>query len=213
MARQRKRSAGEFEDEIKTLKQRNEALSSELHALNSEYDNLSGLVTSLREHCEDVDHIIENWAEAFGMVMTDSGGWTWEPWWNEHKQLVADYNKLVRLWNQCLPLINKQPRNIGRPLAASDAQVIEVHKLRKAGRSLRGIAEDTSLGLDTVRTIVGKMSGKDRTTKKHRGRLEPIDLRPRMATWKRQQRTGDALPKQVNRAIEEGRELIRQTKL
>jgi hypothetical protein len=86
-----------------------------------------------------------------------------------------------------------------------------VHKLRKAGRSLRGIAEDTGLGLDTVRTVVGKMSGKDRTAKKHRDRLERIDLRAQMATWKRQHRTGDALPKQVDRVIEAGRELIKQT--
>jgi hypothetical protein len=34
--------------------------------------------------------------------------------------------------------------------------VEEVLELRKAGRSLRGIVDDTNLGLSTVRTIVGK---------------------------------------------------------
>jgi hypothetical protein len=204
MAKERKRSVGELEDELKLLKRRNEELRKEI-------DDQRELVTELRDHAGDFVNCLESYRDTFGMVETDSG-WTWEPWWNEHKQLVADYNKLVRLWNQCLPLINKQPRNVGRPLAASDAQVVEVHKLRRAARSLRGIAEDTGLGLDTVRTIVDKMSGKDRATKKHRDQLERIDLRPRMATWKRQHRAGDALPKQVDRVIEQGRELIKQTK-
>jgi hypothetical protein len=205
MAKVRKRGVGEHE--IRLLKQRNEELRKEI-------DDQREQITQLREYAEDYVNCLESWREAFSMVMTDSGGWTWAPFWDGHKQLVADYNKLVRRWNQYLPLINREPRNVGRPLAASDAQVAEVRKLRKAGRSLRGIAEDTSLGLDTVRTIVGKMSGGDRTTRKHRVRagVERIDLRAQMATWKRQQRTGDALPKQVYRVIDEGRELIKQTK-
>jgi hypothetical protein len=44
----------------------------------------------------------------------------------------------------------------GRPIAASDAQQIAVRKMRKAGTSLRKIARDTSLGLQTVRTILGR---------------------------------------------------------
>jgi hypothetical protein len=206
MVKVRKRGVGELEDEVRLLKQRNEELRKEI-------DDQREQITQLREYAEDYVNCLESWRETFGMVITD-GGLTWEPWWNEHKQLVADYNKLVRRWNQYLPLINREPRNVGRPLAASDAQVAEVRKLRKAGRSLRGIAEDTGLSLDTVRTIVGKMSGGDRTTRKHRVRagLERIDLRAQMATWKRQQRTGDALPRQVNRVIEQGRGLIKQTK-
>jgi hypothetical protein len=47
-----------------------------------------------------------------------------------------------------------RPRNVGRPLAASEAQCATVLKLHKAGTSLRAIAEETSLGLRTVRTIV-----------------------------------------------------------
>ncbi len=48
-------------------------------------------------------------------------------------------------------------------------------KLHKAGRSLRWIAEETSLGFSTVRTIVDKGSGADRTTRKHRERVERIE--------------------------------------
>jgi hypothetical protein len=56
-------------------------------------------------------------------------------------------------------LINGRIQPVGRPLAASAAQCAEVLKLHKAGRSLRGIVEDTNLGLNTVRTIVGKAHG------------------------------------------------------
>jgi len=49
------------------------------------------------------------------------------------------------------------------------------------------------LGLSTVRTIVGKVDGSDRTTRK---RLERIEHR---------QQANRALPKQVQRVVEEGR--------
>ena len=35
-------------------------------------------------------------------------------------------------------------------------------KLHKAGKSLRGIVDETSLSLQTVRTIVGRKNGTDR---------------------------------------------------
>jgi hypothetical protein len=110
-------------------------------------------------------------------------------------------------------LINGTPRNVGRPLAASEAQVDTVHKLRKAGSSLRQIADETSLGLNTVRTIVGQMDGRDRTTQKHRARLERIVIDPQQrATWKRQRRTGDALPKRLQRAAETGHALVKEAR-
>jgi DNA-binding CsgD family transcriptional regulator len=55
------------------------------------------------------------------------------------------------------PVINGHAQPVGRPLAASEAQQATVRRLRKAGKSLRWIAEETSLGLNTVRTIVGKV--------------------------------------------------------
>jgi Homeodomain-like domain len=51
-------------------------------------------------------------------------------------------------------------RNIGRPLAASDAQRATVLKLHKAQHSLRSIAEDVNLSLRTVRTIIDKRDGR-----------------------------------------------------
>ena len=87
-----------------------------------------------------------------------------------------------------------------------------MRKLRRQGTSLRAIAEDTSLGLDTVRTIVGKMNLKDRTTNKHRQRIERIDLRQEIASWKRQRRSGGALPKRVQAVIEAANELVTEAK-
>jgi hypothetical protein len=61
-----------------------------------------------------------------------------------------------------------------------------------------------------VRTIVGRANGTDRTTQKHRDRVDPD--RQQIARWKRQKRTGDALPRQAQRVVAEGRELIKEAK-
>jgi hypothetical protein len=144
------------------------------------------------------------------MTVTDSGGWTWEPFWKEHDELVDDFNAIVRDWNKYLPLINGRTQPVGRPLAASDAQAAQVLRLHKRGRSLRGIADDTNLSFATVRTIVGKTNGSDRTTRKHRARIE-ID-RQRMIRWKRQKRTGSGLPRWAQHVVEEGRKLVKEAK-
>ena len=205
MAKDHKLSVGELEDELKVKERR-------IEELRQEIDEQRELIDRLRENSEEADGVFEAWIETFEMERTDSGGLTWKPFWQEHNQLIDDYNDLVRRWNKYLPVINREPRNVGRPLAASEAQVVQVQKLRKAGRSLRGIAEDTSLSVDTVRTIVGKMNGNDRTTTKHRQRLERIDERQRLVKWKRQRRTGDALPRRVQRVVEEGRALVKEAK-
>jgi hypothetical protein len=116
----------------------------------------------------------------FDMVQTESGGWTWGPFWDEHWKTIDDYNALVRDWNKYLPVINGRTQPVGRPLAASEAQVAQVRKLRKAGRSLRRIAEEMSLGLNTVRTIVGKANGSDRTSRREQERIDLRRQQPRL---------------------------------
>jgi hypothetical protein len=70
-------------------------------------------------------------------------------------------------------------------------------QLRDAGASLRSIAEETSLGFRTVRTIVEKRAGTDRTSKKN-GKLRRRELdNARMASWRARKRVRDALPKQI----------------
>jgi hypothetical protein len=201
-----KATRGELEDEIKRKDQR-------IEELRQEIDEQRELIQRLREHAEDYHQSIELWCEAFDMEMTEDGNWSWKPFWNEHNKIVDDYNNLVRDWNKYLSRIAGEPRNVGRPLAASEAQCIEVLRLHKQGRSLRGIAEDTSLGLNTVRTVVGHKHGTDRTTKKHRQRLGRIEIeRSRLAKWKRQKRTGGALPRRVNAFLDEGLDLIKEAK-
>jgi DNA repair exonuclease SbcCD ATPase subunit len=196
----------ELEDKLKDREER-------IAELRDEVDELRDLVTRLREQGEDYHSSIESWCEAFGMEMKEDGLWTWKPFWNEHDALLAKYNALVRDWNAAVPILNHRQRNVGRPLAASEAQVAEVRRLRKAGRSLRGIVEDTNLGLPTVRTIVGQMDGRDRTSQKHRGRLERIEIsREQRAEWKRQRRTGAALPKRVNAFLKDGHALSKEAR-
>jgi hypothetical protein len=137
------------------------------------------------------------------------GGWTWKPFWEERDKIIQDYNKLVQKWNRFVPLINGKQKNIGRPLEASEAQIAQVLKLRKSGTSLRGIAEETNLGLSTVRTIIGKTNGTDRTTKRQ---ITKIDAKQIMVTWKRQRRTGDSLPKRAHRVVKDGKALVKEAK-
>jgi hypothetical protein len=197
---------GELQDELKAKDRR-------IEELRQEIDEERDLVRRLREHAEDYNNNIEAWCEAFGMEMTEDGSWTWKPFWKEHNELIDNYNDLVRNWNKYLPRIRGEPRNVGRPLGASEAQVAEVLRLHKRRRSLRGIVDDTSLGFQTVRTIIATRAGTDRTTKKHRQRLERIEIdRQQLARWKRQRRTGNALPRQAKRVIEEGRALIKEAK-
>jgi uncharacterized coiled-coil DUF342 family protein len=194
---------GELQDE---LKRRDERIA-ELH---QEIDELRDLLNRMEESVDDSANVIERWKEAFDMAETESGSWTWKPFWDERKALVDKFNDLVRQWNKYLPVINGRTQPVGRPLAASEVQQATVRKLHKAGKSLRWIAEETSLGFNTVRTIVGKAEGTDRTTRKHLARIDPD--RQQAIRWKRQQRTGDDLPRQAQHAVEEARALLKEGK-
>jgi uncharacterized coiled-coil protein SlyX len=186
----------ELEDEIKHRDRR-------IEELRREIDELRDLVRRMEEQVDDADNVIERWKETFDMVQTKDGHWSWAPFWDERNATIDRLNDLVRRWNKAVPIINGRAQPVGRPLAASEAQVAQVRKLRKAGKSLRWIAEETSLTLSTVRTIVGKTDGSDRTTRKHRDRIEPD--RQQAARRKRQRRDGDALPRRAQRVVEEGR--------
>lgn len=66
-----------------------------------------------------------------------------------------------------------------------EARDLVRRKRRKRGESLQHIADETSLGMQTVRTIIGKANGTDRTTGKHLARIKPED----MAAWRARKRT------------------------
>jgi hypothetical protein len=190
-----KRSIGELEDEIKQRDRR-------IEDLRTEIDEQRDLIQRFREHAEDYNH----WLERLGEVLNDT-------WWDEHVKLEDDYNDLVHDWNKCVPLINGSTQPVGRPLAASEAQRADVLRLHKEGMSLRGIAEELTLGFQTVRTIIAQGNGTDRTSRKHRQRAERIEIdQTQVARWKRQRRTGNALPQQAQRVAETGQKLIKEAK-
>ncbi len=64
--------------------------------MRQEIDEQRDVITRMREYVEDYANIIEAWKETFGMMMTDNGSWTWEPFWDERNKLIDDYNALVR---------------------------------------------------------------------------------------------------------------------
>jgi hypothetical protein len=199
----------ELEDEIKQRDLR-------IAELKQEIDEQRDLIERWRENTDDAASVLEAWRDTFDMVLTDEGGWTWAPFWEEHNALVDRFNALARKWNEIIREYNehmfgKQP--VGRPLNASEAQVAIVRKLHKQGMSLRAIVDETKVGLRTVRTIVGQIEGTDRTTARRRQRagLEPIKIdKVDRARWKRQKRTGDALPKRAQAVAEANRELVQE---
>ena len=194
-----------LEDELKQRDAR-------IRELRSDLDKAEALVSEMREQVEDAGALIDSWIEAFEMVQNEDGVWEWGPYAAAHDDLHSRYMALLRQWNAAVSDFNAvvRRRNVGRPLAASDAQRAQVLKLRKAGRSLRGIAENLSLGLATVRTIVEQGDGRDRTTVKHWQRIDPD--RKQEASWRARKRTRDALPKRINETLAKGRELVKEAK-
>ena len=241
MADDKDKRIGELEDELKRRDER-------IAELRNEVDELRETQDRLREHLEEGRAITESWCETFDMELTADNCWTWKPFWNEHNKiidehnaLVARFNALVRDWNTHIADA-KPRRNVGRPLAASAAQVRRVLKLRRGGldietlvsdaigldaadpaklgskydkppMSLRQIAEETSLGLNTVRTIIAQAKRTDRTSRKHLARVEPQAIdRQRLARRKRQRRSGNELPKRINNHLKAGAALISEAK-
>jgi hypothetical protein len=76
--------------------------------------------------------------------------------------------------------------------------------------SLREIAEETNLGLQTVRTILDQHQRKDRTTTKYLERINPD--RAAMKQWKAKKRMRDALPKRIHTLRQAGDELRKEAK-
>ena len=189
----------ELEDE---LKQRDRRIAD----IKRELDESRDLVRRMEEHVEDRGGLFDSWIEAFGMIMTDDGGWTWGPFIDRHNELVDDYNKLLRDWRKWARAYFPNP--IGRPLQASEAQCADVLQRRKRGESLQAIADETNLGMRTVRTIIERDRGTDRTTGKHLARVKPED----MAAWKARKRTRDALPRRVNALLKDKAELLKEAK-
>lgn len=113
-----------------------------------------------------------------------------------------------------MPRYNAQvdPRPIGRPHAASAAQVTDVERRRRAGQSLRKIALASGFTFSTVRTIVQKKAGSDRSTKAN-GKLSKLEFDwLGAAEYRRKKKMQDALPKQISELQESGAALVKAAK-
>ena len=174
------------------------------------------LVAEMREQVEAGNELIESWKEAFDMELKEDGLWHFDvdQVMDGYESLNEKHNKLIRQWNKFVGDYNATvaPRGLGRPLQASDAQVKEVRKLRKAKASLRTIAEQTGLSVRTVRTIVGKDAGTDRTSKRtNHLRKREID-RLRAAEYRVRKRARDQLPKRITETLKRGEALVKAAK-
>ena len=196
-----------LEDEVKQLKRQNAEL-------RVERDAADKLVAAQADHIEDANAFMDRLVEALDLVLDDNGQWTWNEWVQKRDELWEKNQELIRDWNAFVPKYNAvvapRVRNFGRPLAASPAQQADVLKRRKAGESLRGIAEDTGLSFQTVRTIVDKPDRKDRAT------LARLERRQRdrhaEAGERLRKKARDALPRHINEMIKRGAELRKRAK-
>jgi uncharacterized coiled-coil protein SlyX len=117
---------GALEDELRHRDKR-------ITELKAELDEARALVADMEEHVGECREITEAWIEAFQMRRTDDGKvLVWASFVEQHDELVDKHNALVREWNKMVPKYNAvvAPKNIGRPLEASEAQCLEVQRLR-----------------------------------------------------------------------------------
>jgi hypothetical protein len=189
------------------LKQRD----AKIKELTKERNEAYELVVEMGEHTKDHDRVIEQWIEVFEMQQDDRGKWIFDPeyseWWDKDARLHDEYMKLIQKWNKLVPRYNAMvnPKPIGRPLAASDAQQKDVLKRRKAGASLRTIAAATSLSVRTVRSILAQ---KKRTNKLRRMEFD----RHRAVAYRARLRSRDSLPQRITEQLKAGAELVKAAK-
>ena len=184
--------------------------------MRAERDSALDLVDKMREQVEDAGNMIDRWIEVFDIIQDDKGVWQFRQreLWEKHATLRDDHNKLITRWNKFAARYNAavDPQPIDRPLASSAAQVADVHRRRKTGESLRKIAMATGLSFSTVRTIVEKKGGTDRTTRS-RDKMRRMEFDwLRAAEYRRRKRIQDALPKQIGDVTARGVDLVKAAK-
>jgi hypothetical protein len=194
-----------LEDE---LRQRDRRISELKDELESERDLTQRVVDQIQQYEES----IEAWKHCFEMVLNDEGVWIWSEnytngieWFEKYQALLGKWNKFVAEYNTTV-----RKRNVGRPLAASDAQCETVHRLHKGGGSLRDIANETNLGLNAVRTIVGRANCTDRTTTRHIAKVDPE--RAKAKAWQSKLQQRNALPKRIHELQKNGVKLLKEVK-
>jgi len=167
----------------------------------------------MSEHVKDANALIESWKESFDMELRDDGKWHFEDGFGDHYDaLLTEFRALLRKWNSFVPEYNAiaAPKPAGRPLDASPAQCVEVLKLRNRKLSLREIADETSLSLNTVRTIIDRNNRTDRSTIKRLQKLDPMNAAA--VSSKARKRTRNALPDRINKLSADGVDVLKEAK-
>jgi hypothetical protein len=181
--------------------------------LRQEINEQNELITELREHIEADDDVTRRWIDTFGLAPgKEPGTLTIAPWIDEALALRKKYNDLIRRFNKLVDFVHARvlPQPMGRPLAASKDQRRRVLVLHKSGKSLRWIADEMNLGLQTVRTVVDKADRVDRTTTSHIERMQ-LDLRTEK-DWRRQEKDMRSLPGRIAAHLESSADLLKQAK-
>jgi hypothetical protein len=198
--------AGALEDALRAAKRR-------VDELRGERDKNSELIGRMREALESNRATMDQWKEAFNMSKNAEGIWDFDDGFGEqHHVLLMQYRDLLRDWNNHVADFNATiaPKPPGRPLNASPAQCETVLQLRKRKMSLRDIADEMTLAVATVRTIVTRDAGTDRTTMKRLRRLDPQNSRLLEEATRKKMRM--SLPGRITRLIAERDELIKESK-
>lgn len=204
------------QEKIEALETELRILKDDKKALRLELSEATDLIDQMREHVEDSNAVIERWVEVFDMEKNEAGDWVWNPdqtkLWDTHRDQNRQLNNLMREWNKFVPEYNSavSPRNVGRRLQASDAQVQEVRRLRKGGVSIRGIAKETALSLRTIRTILSRGTDRERS-RTNELRRKSIDKLAN-ADFKAKERGRQYLAKQISSTLKNGGELMKAAK-
>jgi hypothetical protein len=216
MAKPKPDRIAELADE---LKQRDRRIAELKHELDKTHD----LIVRQDEHQRDADDMIDAWIQAFEMQQNEEGTWVWkqsfvegDEWYEKHQAILHDWNKFVGEYNSLVALVDDRrlagrlaKREPGRPLAADASQRAKVFELHDEGTSLRDIAAETKLGLQTVRTLIGKITGTDRTSRKL-ARIAHDRARERQ--WRAKSQSRKALPKRIAAWKETAAELRKEVK-
>jgi hypothetical protein len=180
--------------------------------LKRELDEARDLVQRQNEQLQDVERLIESWKEAFDMTLDENGMLSYAPWFKACEDYRDHYNALLREWNKYVALFNASGlgRNVGRPLKADDGQVKRIRQLDRKGMSLRAIAEEVGIGLQTVRTILDGDVGLDRPTRNRLERIAPDHLQERL--WQRRREGRRSLPRRIGVVEKTNAELRKEAK-
>jgi transposase len=206
------------EARIRELEDQLQAAERRADEARRERDEAHNLGSRMQEQVADANALIERWIEAFDMQLGDDGTYQFDSDYSIEllRQVTEQYSDLLKRWNDIVPkwnaIVAPTLREPGRPLAASETQVKAVVAMRRKGFSIRAIADETTLGVMTVRTIVGRENWTDRASKR---RLEKIDYKPiraELIAARSRKRTRDGLPRAIAETLKAGAELLKEAR-